>query len=416
MNVCMLIYNYWPGPTGGAERQCRKLAHALVRNGHECRIVTSRISFSQERAEVDNGTFVERCVIGETFMQPVVRLGRRLFKRRAAERQPRGGSANGAAAGRDFGVGAFLKWLNTLLFIAGASLRVFRNRKAIDVLHVHTAGWIGGLGAWLGGRLGIPVVCKESTFPVLPQIEDATPFAAALRRWRSRSDFIAMNDAIAAAMKERGIPEARIHVVPNGVELPAAAAPIAENSGVLYVGNFSQREAKAFDVLVDAWAIVQASEPRATLTCLGGGDSSEWREYARQRGCGDSIDFPGFIDDPSGYYRKSALLVLPSRREGMSNALLEAQSWGIPAVVTDIPGNRAIVRDGENGVVVPVGDAEALAAGIVRLCRNADVRAAMGAAARRRVLEHYSMESVVTRLTALYGALASRRERGRGAA
>jgi glycosyltransferase involved in cell wall biosynthesis len=256
------------------------------------------------------------------------------------------------------------------------------------------------------------VVCKESTFPVLPPIEDGTPFAAALRRWRARQDFIVMNDRMAAAMKERGIPEARIHVIPNGVEVPPAATPVAERSGVLYVGNFSQREAKAFDVLIDAWAIVHAAEPRASLTCLGGGDSSAWQEYARHKGCGESVAFPGFVDEPSVFYQQSALLVLPSRREGMSNALLEAQGWGLPAVVTDIPGNRAVVRDGENGIVVPVDDPQALAAGILRLWRDAGARSAMGSAARRRMLERYSMERVAASVTALYAALASGRRGG----
>jgi glycosyltransferase involved in cell wall biosynthesis len=105
------------------------------------------------------------------------------------------------------------------------------------------------------------------------------------------------------------------------------------------------------------------------------------------------------------HYRWASVLLLPSRREGMSNALLEAQSWGIPAVVSDIPGNREVIEDGVNGLVAPVGDAVGLAERTVLLLEEEDRRCAMGARARALMTSRYSVESVADRVEALYRRL-----------
>jgi hypothetical protein len=99
-------------------------------------------------------------------------------------------------------------------------------------------------------------------------------------------------------------------------------------------------------------------------------------------GCTDSVEFPGYQADLTPWFQRAAIFTLPSRREGISNALLETQSAGIPAVVSDIPGNRAVVTDGETGMLVPAGNAEDLARALIHLLGNPDVRHRMGKAAR----------------------------------
>jgi glycosyltransferase involved in cell wall biosynthesis len=94
----------------------------------------------------------------------------------------------------------------------------------------------------------------------------------------------------------------------------------------------------------------------------------------------------------------------------MSNALLEAQSWGLAVVASDIPANRALVDDGINGLVVPVGDVDALAAAVIRLLDDAALRARLGRAARERVAREFAMDSVVDRLCALYDRLTSQQK------
>jgi glycosyltransferase involved in cell wall biosynthesis len=175
------------------------------------------------------------------------------------------------------------------------------------------------------------------------------------------------------------------------------------NCEVLYVGNLSQgAHWKAFDILIQAWAVVSRQIPDAHLTLVGGGDPTPWEALAARLGCRGSLSFAGRTEHPEDFYRRAAAFVLPSRVEGMSNALLEAQSWGLPCVVSDIPGNTAVVSDGVNGLVVPAGDAPALAGALVRLLGDPTLRTRLGAVARRRAEEEYDEERVVSRLIGIY--------------
>ena len=208
-----------------------------------------------------------------------------------------------------------------------------------------------------------------------------------------------------------GVPREMIHIIPNGVSIPDDIAPVETNRSVLYVGNFTQGVAhKGFDILIEAWAKVHGKLPWASLIIAGGGDSRHWREMATILGCGDSIRFAGHILDMSSCYLQAGLFVLPSRGEGISNALLEANSFGIPAVASDIPGNREVIIHEQTGLLVPVNDAKALAESIVRLLRDDGSRKHMGQVARSRIIENYSIENVVNRVCALYTYMIPKRD------
>ena len=172
------------------------------------------------------------------------------------------------------------------------------------------------------------------------------------------------------------------------------------------MGNFSQgAHWKGFDVLIAAWARIQGLFPHAELIMVGGGDDTPWREMARSLNCHDTIRWAGATDHPATFYREAGVFVLPSRVEGMSNALLEAMSWGLPCAVSDIPGNAALIRHGENGLLVPVGNAQALACSVCRLLHRRDLRERLGASARRTVETRHSIQGVSRQMGALYRSL-----------
>jgi glycosyltransferase involved in cell wall biosynthesis len=99
---------------------------------------------------------------------------------------------------------------------------------------------------------------------------------------------------------------------------------------------------------------------------------------------------------------------LPSRREGLPVALLEAAACGRPLIATDVPGCREIVIPGETGLLVPVDDAPALAEAIKTLARAPHLRAQFGAAARRIVETQFSADLVGKQVVELYRALLAR--------
>jgi glycosyltransferase involved in cell wall biosynthesis len=406
--VWMLIGSYWPAPEGGAEKQCRALTHALRRRGLECTVITTRLRYAGGATADDQGVVIRRLGL----LCPLAVSARRgLQALRAVALRPFG--ANAAAAERVWSALEFwlllpLVWLARLDFLAEALFALRPGAGEVSVLHVHESSWLAGLGVWLARRRRVPVVCKEATFPALAPLGYDTPFRARLDRQRRLASFIVMTQEVLDSARERGIPPERLHLIPNGVALPAGAPTRSASAPVLYVGNFSQgAQWKAFDVLFDGWALVHRLEPGARLTAVGGGDRTAWEQLLRHHGAEPSVRFAGRVEDPAPFYREAAIFVLPSRIEGLSNALLEAQSWGLPAVVSDIPGNRAAVEDGVNGIVVPVGDAEALAGAVVRLLRDPGLRARMGRAARERVRRQFSIEAVADQVVALYRQLAS---------
>ena len=356
---------------------------------------------------------------------PMMAVRRRWCRRSCKRASDSMGGRNGAgrsggevAAQRRVGVRRWWRavsvWLAGTSFVVDLFWCIWLQRKKLDVIHVHGGSWLAGYAHWLGQRFRVPVFCKEASCPPLLGVNDPEERVVAKSKWMALSlccRFIAITEAIFDGLRMLGIPAERMARIPNGVELPVVVADPEVAVDALYVGNLSQGAAwKGFDTLVRAWGKAVLEEPGMRLLIYGGGDPSPWRKLACDCGCGDSVAFEGATEDVWTAHRQAGVFVLPSRREGLSNALLEAMASGLPAIVSDIPGNRAAVRDGEEGVVVPLDDEDALAAAIVELRRSPEKRKRMGAAARRRVEEEFSMETVACRLETLF--LSVRREDG----
>ena len=400
----MLVAQLFPAATGGAERQCWRQARALAKRGHEVAIATKWLDPRSARSEIVEGVRIWR---RGCFFSVRRALSRRRNDARPEVREP------GAAAPAPTPRSAWLGKARNALFIAELAWFAKSRRFQADVIHVHESHWIAGVAQWLGAKTGIPVWCKEAFQPVLLYGgAEEIPWAATWRQRRLACNFLAITEAIADDLAAAGIPRARIVPIPNGVEIPAEAAESGKHADAVYIGNFTQGAAhKGFDVLLEAWGLALRQEPGMRLRLYGRGDPAPWRRLAEQCGAGISTTFAGEVADIAAVHRTAGFLVLPSRREGLSNALLEALASGLPAVVSDIPGNVAAVRDGVEGLVVPAGDATALAEAMLRMYRQPEMRARMGAAARARAGACFSMESVAQRLETAYAEAVSA-ERG----
>lgn len=400
--VCMLVYNYYPSETGGAEKQCRLQAHELVRRGYRCLVITARTSRNAARRENDQGCEIFR----STTFGALVGGG--------AAKSDQGRSVRQAAGNRrpwlSTGAAALMIWLNAGLFLIEAAVELYRRRKEIDILHAHIADWNAGFAGWIGHLLGIPVLVKAAFLPAFPKIK-GVPFASLWKKWRMRASYIALNESMADDLLREGVPAERVNLISNGVMIPDVATDAGRNSLVLYVGNLSQGAAhKGFDVLFKAWAQVHSEMPSARMIVAGGGDATPWVQMAGDLGCQESVRFLGHVGNMPELYQTAGVFILPSRSEGVSNALLEAQSHGIPAVASDIPGNRAVINHKETGVLVPVDDIESFATNTICLLGNPDLRQEMGRAARRRVMERYSISMVVDKVCAVYRSMKANRK------
>jgi glycosyltransferase involved in cell wall biosynthesis len=113
----------------------------------------------------------------------------------------------------------------------------------------------------------------------------------------------------------------------------------------------------------------------------------------------------GQIGNMPEFYRGLDVFVLASLSEGMPLVVLEAMASGVPVVATRLPGTEEIIEDGLNGMLVPGGDAGALASALQRLSNDAGMRRELGLAGRRRVHEHFSIERVGSEVAEVYDSL-----------
>ena len=167
---------------------------------------------------------------------------------------------------------------------------------------------------------------------------------------------------------------------------------------VLYVGKFHSR--KNLPLWVEAARRVAAEVPAARFVLAGDGpDEAAIRALAASAGIAERAVFPGVV----GYERLPALFaaadvfMLASDNEGFGRVVVEAGLAGVPIVATDCPGPRELLEAG-GGVLVPRGDAGALAAAVTGLLRDDAARRAMGEAARARMRGTFGAEALTGRL------------------
>jgi glycosyltransferase involved in cell wall biosynthesis len=156
-------------------------------------------------------------------------------------------------------------------------------------------------------------------------------------------------------------------------------------------------------VLLQAWAITLQRVNNAVLHIVGGGPlESELKMLAERLGITSSVQFHGHQQAVLPFLQASHLFVLSSYVEGLSNTLLEAMAVGLPVVATRISGSEDIVTTGENGVLVPPGDADALAEAIASMLEHPARAAAMGRKARQLVEQRCGLAHIADGYVQLY--------------
>ena len=239
---------------------------------------------------------------------------------------------------------------------------------------------------------------------------------ALLRRWLPRADrVIALSHGVAAEF-ERSVPAlaGRIDVVHNiGLPLPGQLvavepdlpARIPGRTRFLACGRLVEQ--KGYPFLLKAFAKV-AAEQDAELHILGVGPLQPMLErLGADLGIAERVRFLGFRSNPFAHMKAADVFVLSSLWEGFGNVIVEAMAMGTAVVSTRCPhGPDEIITDGEDGILVPVGDAEALASGMLLLGRDAGLRERI---AERGVLraQNFSAENISAAFAAALRRLAA---------
>jgi glycosyltransferase involved in cell wall biosynthesis len=390
----MMVMSFRPKAMGGAELQCERLSRELQNQGVRVLIVTEGAQ-DLPRYEVLDGLEVYRMYSWVNSVSRVVLNVTKRFRRPSRRPMPRGQLPYDP---RDHGIqttNRYAELLAFVLFFVNCLPFLWKRRKRFQLIHVHVVPWISFVGAALGAILRRPVLVKESTTTGLGKF-DSYPFGSAMRKFVvRRCYFIGMSAAIREELAGVGVPGDRVFAIPNGVRIPHDPTRSSRvPTTCLFVGNLSQGAAKGLDVLLHAWKTVVEKCPGATLTILGGGDWGSFQAYMETLGIGAAVAYEGHVADPSAHYRRAEVFVVPSRREGMSNALLEAMAHGVPVVATRISGNEDLVRDHLHGLLVPPDDPAALAEAILYLFAHRRKARTMGRAGKERVARLCTIEEV----------------------
>jgi glycosyltransferase involved in cell wall biosynthesis len=236
---------------------------------------------------------------------------------------------------------------------------------------------------------------------------------------------VANSSAVAAdARRHESIDAAKLRVIRNGVEpidpLPRDAAAslrrsLGADEGDVVIGCVASLTAvKRHELVIDAFAQLVRDGLPVRLVLLGDGSL---REALSQRveglGLGDRVRLHGSVSDPRPYQAVFDIVVQGSRSEGLPNALLEASAASRPIVATDAGGTNEIVVDGSTGILVPVNDEAALAAGMRRLVEDPALRETFGRAGRQRTDSLFPMSGFIAAYATLYEELAEAKGLGR---
>ncbi|TXK64477.1 glycosyltransferase family 4 protein [Alkalisalibacterium limincola] len=372
VRVLMVVQGYFPS-VGGAERQVVTLGRALQEGGHHVEVLCPR--FDDEHP----------AGAGSCKGLPVWRIN-------------------------------YPRWpvAGTLVLLSRQLYFLWSRRHTYDAIHVQIADQMGALAAVAGRWLGKPVVVKFAGSwerehgslrrdGFLPKV-----LRMMLRRASAiQATSLRFMDELGAL----GFRADRLHWLPNAVDLShfrkrpdeVRRVDAQGRRTLLFIGRLEPD--KALDVLLEAWSRSLGSTTAAwRLRLVGeGGQEARLRELARTLGVESSVEFVGEIPLVEDELWGADASVLPSLREGLSNALLEAMAAGLPVIATRVSGSEDFIRTGENGWLCEPGDVASLTAALDALgATSPQVLARLGARGRQVVEARASLPVVTGQLLSLY--------------
>jgi glycosyltransferase involved in cell wall biosynthesis len=275
-------------------------------------------------------------------------------------------------------------------FAVGFAARAAVLARDADVVHAH----------FLPSALAAAATRRPRVVSVLgSDLALGQRFPPLVRACAGHGPVIAVTDEMAGRLR-RLAPAADVRVVPlQGADVAPRPFAEADPARLLYVGRLVPE--KGIDVLAGAWPEVRAALPAARLEVVGDGPLRPLLEAA-----GPGVELLGArpSDEVTARYGSASAVVMPSRRDAFATVALEAMSRGRAVICTPVGEQPVRVRDGVEGLQVPVGDAPALARAMIRLLRDPAEAARMGGAAAARAEELYGWDGVVAATVDAYRA------------
>jgi glycosyltransferase involved in cell wall biosynthesis len=368
----LFISRYFYPFVGGLEKRVYNLARALTARGFRVRIVTSRISPEFPPVQTREGITVYRLAC------------------------PR------------------LKIIGACVFIAQLAWFLCARRARYQALHAFQVGHSSAAAVFMGRLLKKQVFLHLSGGGSGGDVgrHIKTPWGwVFLFLCRFASTIVVLNEQMQRELKVLMYPAARVVCIPNGVDTACyqpckdrvqlrRAMSMPELPIILYTGRLSAEKGVA--TLVQAYALLR-SRPVPALYILGSGPEQQRLACLIQKLRLDTtVTLLPACSDVRPWYQCADIFVMPSFHEGISNSILEAMACALPVIASDVIGNTDLVRHRHNGLLVPAGDAPALAAALDELLDNPAKAREMGCSGQHLAQTRYCFDDMVDRYCALY--------------
>lgn len=338
------------------------------------------------------------------------------------------------ASGREWRGGERQVWFLARALAAHPVDQAVLTSRGSELAHrVHAAGvrvievdWDLGLDP----RALYGIICERRASPALVHAHDghalrlalwsgANPVVATRRvifplrpggTWTKVSHVIAISGAVQASLEHGGVARERITVIPSGIPVGEIAAAVPSMlraaqgwpaDAPLVVCVAAMTPEKGHHTLIEAAALLATRMPQARWALAGDGPQRpRLQQHAAAAGLGGRIAFLGHIENVDQLIAESSVVASASTSEGLGSILLDAMALGRPIVATSVGGVPELLASG-CGVLVPNGDAAALATEIERLLRDPALAGAMAAAGRRGV-QAYDVGGMAERTIGVY--------------
>src|SRR5437016_5809838 len=316
---------------------------------------------------------------------------------------------------------ALLYRVMAVCFVVAGMVAAWRlcRRQRYDVIHVHWPFPLALFG-WAAQRAR-PAALVTTFYGVeLRWVKTAMPFLRGFLKWAARRSDRVVAISSYTADEVRELVQVPIEVIPYTTSLAAPTVPRAGRRSpgapftVLFVGRLVER--KGVSHLVDAVSLLLPGADVRLVIVGDGPERARIEGRVRERGLDGRVAVRGQVSDAElqAAYAGADAFVLPAvvdRRgdtEGLGVVLLEAMNHRVPVIASAIGGITDIVEDGVSGLLVPPGDATALAAALERLARAPDLSVSLGDAGYRRLHERFSWEAITRRWVEVYNAAVAR--------
>ena len=380
ISVLMFCPQYLP-VIGGAERQAEKLSIALSQHGCRVVIITPQLTKTSPLHEEHDGIVIKRF--------PLININKKVPWLR--------------------GIGI----LNlTLIYI---QVQHFLNKciDEFDLVHSHIATPLTYFAMLVANKKKKPMLCKiasageHNDLNKLNEIGLAgKPIMNALVK--NMPIWIAISMAVKQSLIQYNISESIIINIPNGVKYSPVIAKEkkwGKSLRFLYLGRISTTTNRDIPTLIKAFNELAARCEHIELAIVGDGNLFQTiKSHIDKSNYKDRIHLPG-QQQPDAWLEWAHCFVLPSRREGLSNALLEAMSNGLACIANDIPPNREVLDNGKAGILVPIEDVTALIAAMESLITNRQLYSHYQSTAFKQIQEKYSIDKVAEQYIQLYQTL-----------